>query len=232
MRHTAILLAVLCFGALFAAGQDQSEDSLVSVIGHKWERLRISGEKIDNAGVPPVRSVINENKMRQRNARENQPKGSFDPNEATVDGRSAALERSVQDSRAVKTDDVNAFRYSASVKNNGDRKIEVIFWEYRFKEFANPANVSRHQFLCSVKIKPGEKFELFANSILAPSEVVSSGSLSDSSGKVFDEKVLINRIEYADGAILQRREWKMAEVKAGVEKATSAGWGKEVCRNL
>lgn len=232
MRPITLTLVVLGFGFVLVNGQDQNEDSLVSVIGHRWERIRISGEKIDNAGVPPVRSVINENKMRQRTARENQPKGSFDPNEATVDGRSAALERSVQDSRAVKTDDVNAFRYSASVKNNGDRKIEIVFWEYRFKEFANPANVSRHQFLCSVKIKPGEKFELFANSILAPSEVVSSGSLSDGSGKLFDEKILINRIEYADGAILQRREWKMTEVKAGIEKATTTAWGKEICRNL
>jgi len=232
MRTIVILLSVFCFGTGFVCAQDQNEDSLVSVISHKWERIRIAGEKVDNAVVPPVRAVINENKIRQRTAREQQPKGSFDPNEATIDGRSAALERSVQDARSVKTDDINAFRYAAQVRNNGDRKIEVIFWEFRFKEFANPANIVRHQFVCSVKIKAGDKFELFANSILAPSEVVSSESLTDSTGKLFDEKVLINRIEYADGAIRQRREWKIEEIKKGLEKATSAAWGKEICRPL
>jgi len=232
MRAFRLAIVVFVFSSLSAFAQEAKEDSLVSVIAQRWERIRIAGEKLDNYSVPPVRAVINENKMRQRAARENQPRGSYDPNEATIDGRSAALERSVQDSRSVKTDDVDAFRYSANVKNNSDRKIEVIFWEYRFREFANPANIVRHQFLCSVKMKPGEKFELFANSILAPSEVVSSASLSASSEKLFDEKVFINRIEFADGAILQRREWKMDEVKKGVDKATSSSWGREICKPI
>lgn len=232
MRRNFVLFVVFCFVISGISAQVQNEDSRVSVIGHKWERIRIAGERISNFDVPPVRSVINENKMRQRTARENQPKGAFDPNEGTIDGRSAALERTVQESRSVKTDDINAFRYAANIRNNGDRKIEIVFWEYGFKEFANPANVVRHQFLCSVKIKPGDKFELFANSILGPSEVISSDSLIDTPGKLFDEKVLVNRIEYADGAILQRREWKISEIKQGLEKATSTPWGREVCRAL
>jgi hypothetical protein len=232
MRFFRLAIIVTFLGSMSAFAQEATEDTLVSVIAQRWERIRIAGEKLENYSVPPIRSVINENKMRQRSARENQPRGSYDPNEATVDGRSAALERSVQDSRSVKTDDVDAFRYSASVKNNSDRKIEIIFWEYRFKEFANPANVVRHQFLCSVKIKAGDRFELFANSILAPSEIVSTASLGGGSEKVFDEKVLINRIEFADGAILQRREWKMGEVKKAIDKATSAAWGREICKPL
>ena len=232
MRVIKLAVVVLFLGSLSAMAQDTNEDSIVSVISQRWERIRIAGEKVENYSVPPVRAVINENKIRQRTARETQPKGSFDPNEATIDGRSAALERSVQDARTMKTDDIDAFRYSSSIKNNSERKIEIIFWAYRFKEFANPANVVRHQFLCSVKIKPGEKFELFANSILAPSEVVSNASLSGNGERLFDEKVLVNRIEFADGAILQRREWKMGEVKKGIDKAASSAWGREVCKPI
>ena len=49
MRQLSILLVVVCFGYGVAAGQGQNEDSLVSVVSHKWERIHIAGEKVDNA---------------------------------------------------------------------------------------------------------------------------------------------------------------------------------------
>jgi hypothetical protein len=230
MRQSLVFSLILGVLSLTATGQDQ--DSPVSVIDHRWERVRIAGEKFSNAAVPPVRAVINENKQRQRTARETMPTGAVDPNEYTTDGRSAALEKNVQEARSVKTDDLNGFRYSAHVRNMSDRKVDILFWEFQFKEIANSANVVRHQFLCSVKIKPGDKVEVFAYSTLGPSEVISSESLTANSGKLFDEKVQINRVEFSDGAILQRREWRMKEIEAALKKATSAPWGREVCRPL
>jgi hypothetical protein len=232
MRKYFAFWLVLLLLATSAAAQDHNQDSLVAVIDQKWERVRIAGEKFSNEGVPPVRAVIPENKQRQRAARENMPQGAVDPNEYTIDGRSAALEKNVRDARSVKTEDLNGFRYSAHVRNMSDRKIEIIFWEFQFKEIANSANFVRRQFLCSVKIKPGDKAEVFAYSTLGPSEVISTESLVDNTGKLFDEKVLINRIEYSDGAILQRRDWKMEEIRAEIKKATSTPWAREVCRPL
>jgi len=232
MRQYLAFSLVLGVVSLNAIAQDQDQDSLLSVVDHKWERVRIAGEKYTTGTVPPVRAVIPENKNRQRTAREQAPQGAVDPNEYTVDGRSAALEKNVQEARSVKTEDLNGFRYSADIRNMSDRKVEVVFWEYQFKEVANSANFVRRQFLCSVKMKPGEKAEVFAYSTLGPSEVISSESLTDNAGKLFDEKVLINRIEYADGAILQRRDWKMDEIKTALKKATSTPWGREVCRAL
>ena len=232
MRLSLLFTVSLCLPALSLPCTGQNEDSLVSVIDHKWERVRIAGEKITDGVVPPVRAVIPENKQRQRSARETMPQGAVDPNEYTTDGRSAALEKNVQDSRSVKTDDLNGFRYSAHIRNAGDRKIEVVFWEYRFRELANSQNFVRHQFLCSVKIKPGEKAEVFAYSTLGPSDVISAESLTDVPGKKFDEKILINRVEYSDGTILQRRDWKMKEIETALKKATSTPWGREICRPL
>ena len=232
MRQSLVLPLALGVLSLNVLAQDQDQDSLVSVVDHKWERVKIAGEKFSTGAVPPVRAVIPENKQRQRAARETMPKGSVDPNEYTTDGRSAALERSVQEARSVKTEDLNGFRYSADIRNMSNRKIEVVFWEFQFKEIANSANFVRHQFLCSVKIKPGDKAEVFSYSTLGPSEVISSESLAANSGRLFDEKVLINRIEFSDGAILQRRDWKMKEIEAALKKATSTAWGREVCRAL
>ena len=230
-RFFSAQMAILIFGS-FCFTQEQTDESILSVLDSKWERVRVAGQKIDNNAVAPVRGLSPSDKYYQRASRENQPKGVPDPSEQTTDGRAAALERSVQEARMAKSDDVNGFRYSASFRNNSDRKIEVLFWEYRFKEFANPSNVIRRQFLCAVKAKPGEKFDLSATSTLGPSEMISADSLKDPSAKLFDEKILLNRVEFADGAILQRRDWKMAEVKASVEKVIAAPWGKDVCKML
>jgi len=230
-RFFSAQMAILIFGS-FCFTQEQTDESILSVLDSKWERVRVAGQKIDNNAVAPVRGLSPSDKYYQRASRENQPKGVPDPSEQTTDGRAAALERSVQEARTAKTDDVNGFRYSVTFRNNSDRKIEVLFWEYRFKEFANPSNVIRRQFLCAVKAKPGEKFDLSATSTLGPSEMISADSLKDPSAKLFDEKILLNRVEFADGAILQRRDWKMAEVKASVEKVIAAPWGKDLCKML
>ena len=232
MARFSFLPAIALILAAQGFAQDQNQDSLVSVLDHKWERVRVSGQKLDGNTAAPIRALTSSDKYYQRAARENQPKGVPDPSEYTTDGRSSAIEKNVQDARAAKTDAINGFRYVAHVRNNSDRKVDVLFWEYRFTEFANPKNVIRRQFLCSAKMKPGEKLELSALSILGPSEVISTESLKDPDQKLFDEKIYLNRIEFTDGAILQRRDWKMSEVEASVKKATSMPWGAEVCKML
>lgn len=232
MRRQYAVSAALFILSSICLAQEQSDDKFVSVLDHKWERVRVSGQKLESNEAAPMRALTSNDKYYQRASRENQPKGVPDPNEYTTDGRAAAIERSVQESRSVKTDDVNGFRYIASFRNNSDKKIDVVFWEYRFKEYANPSNVIRRQFLCTVKAKPGDKFELTAASTLGPSEVISADSLKDSTAALFEEKIFLNRIEFTDGAILQRRDWKMAEVEASVKKAIAAPWGKEVCKML
>ena len=177
-RHFVVPAALLILSSVFLA-QEQSDDKFVSVIEHRWERVRVSGQKIESGTTGPVRALTANDKYYQRASRENQPRGVPDPSEYTTDGRAAAIEKSVEESRTVKTDDLNGFRYIANLRNNSDKKIDVLFWEYRFKEIANPANVIRRQFLCSAKAKPGDRFELAAVSSLGPSDVVSAESLKD-----------------------------------------------------
>lgn len=231
MRRYSLPVVILTISAA-VLGQDQNQDSLVSVLDHRWEAVRIQGKKLESSTVAPQRMLTSDDKYFQRSSRENRPKGVPDPSEYTTDGRSSAIEKNVQEARSAKTDDVNGFRYIANVRNNSERKVDVLFWEYRFKEYANPRNVIRRQFLCSAKMKPGEKLELSALSILGPSDVVSTESLKNPDSKLFDEKIFLNRIEFTDGAVLQRRDWKMAEVEASVKTAVATQWGKEVCKML
>jgi hypothetical protein len=142
------------------------------------------------------------------------------------------MDRAVQQSRAPQPDDVVGYTYVAEMRNDTGQSVEIIFWEYRFTELANTANVVRRQFLCGVKLKNGERKELSVFSLLGPSDVLDLKSLAKSSDKPFDERVQINRIEFADGNVLQRNDWKYSDVKAAVERATSTPWGNEICRPL
>jgi hypothetical protein len=174
--------------------------------------------------------MIPANKIRERNRRADIPAGDRDPNLDTVDGRSAAMEKSVQDSRAPKP--VEGFEYRIKVHNADTKVIEFLFWEYQFIDQSNAAPVSQRQFLCAVFVKPDKDKNVEAFSTSGPGDVISAGMLSTKSGDLFQEKVVINRVEYADGSIWQRKGWHLNDVRLGYERALKTPWGSLMCKGL
>ena len=206
-----------------------NDGSHVTVLSFKWFKERQSIAQSPD-GITPAAAMIPANKNYERNRRANTSPGERDPNLDTIDGRSAALEQAVQESRAPKP--VDGFAYRARVHNASGKVIEIIFWEYQFQELANPTAVARRQFLCGVSIKPEKDKELQAFSLNGPSDVVSVGTLSQKSANLFEEKVVINRVEYADGSIWQRKDWNFGEVRLSYTRAVATPWGTEMCRGL
>jgi hypothetical protein len=232
MRTLLLLTFLLMF---VSPGQNTAvsdDGSPVVVLGFKWARSRQVIEKLSSPVVTPAPAMIPADKNFERNRRANDPAGVRDPNADTLDGRSAALEKSVQESRAPKPKPVDGFAYRVKVQNASKKVIEVVFWEYQFKELANPTTVARRQFLCGVNVKPDKEKELQAFSSLGPSDVISVGSLASKSENLFEEKVVINRVEYADGSIWQRKDWNFAEVRSNVARAVGTPWGAEMCRGI
>ncbi|MEO8042552.1 MAG: hypothetical protein ABI646_08085 [Acidobacteriota bacterium] len=204
----------------------------VPVLSSRWFRTVRPAAKPNVTASGPVKPVNPDEKFFQRKAREQRTDNPRDPYEDSIEGRSAAMDKAVQESRAPQPDDVNGYTYVADIRNDSGMTVDIIFWEYRFTEIANKANVVRRQFLCGVKLKHAERRELSVFSLLGPSDALDLKSLAKSTEKLFEEHVQINRIELADGNILQRNDWKYSDVKAAVERATSAPWGNEVCRAL
>ena len=200
------------------------------ILKASWQHTTQRALKTESGPTGPAREVTPDNKYFQRKAREGQPNLTVDPNETTVDARREAMEKAVQESRTRKADDVRGYSYIANVRNDSGKTVEVIFWEFRFTEIARPTNVVRRQFLCGVKMKNGEKKDLTVFSILGPTDAIAMDSLAKTSEKLFNEEVYVNRIELADGAILQRTDWKYDP--AAVKRATSTPWGNEICRAL
>jgi hypothetical protein len=229
-----ILLLFLILFNLLALVQTQTpandEPSPMSVTSYKWSRAR---QRVDAAPPEvsiPVRAVIPQNKTFARNARINEPRGARDPNQDTLDGRSEALEKNVQEARAAKSEPRDGFAYRIKVKNTSTKKVEILFWEYKFNEAENPKILARRQFLCGVSIRPDKEKDLEAFSPSGPSDVVSVSALADKTR--FKENVVINRIEYSDGSIWQRKGWHLAEVKGSYDRVLREPWVPGQCKGL
>ena len=79
-------------------------------------------------------------------------------------------------------------------------------------------------------IPPDKDKELEGFSFAGPSDVVSVGALADKSR--FKENVLINRIEYSEGSIWQRKGWHLAEVKGSYDRVLREPWVPGQCKGL
>lgn len=192
-------------------------------------------KKAQKAEVPqtgPAKLMTVDDTMIARTNRAARTDHPDDPSQQTPDGRRAIIEKNEQEARMPQPTDVKGFNYTATVRNDSTKTVMVIYWEYRFAELAHPENVARRQFLCSVNLKTGAQIELSAFSTLAPTDTIAAPLLTSAGEKLFDEKVQVNRIEYADDDVLQRGNWKLADVKAAVTRATATPWGKEICRQL
>jgi hypothetical protein len=201
----------------------------LTVTSFKWARERRTIQVPEAEGSAPARAMIPQNRNFARNARVNDPNGVRDPNADTIDGRSAALEKSVAQSRAPQPKPMDGYAYRIKVQNAHTKAVEIVFWEYQFRDPANPDVVARRQFLCGVDIPAGKGKELEGFSLSGPSDVVDVKTL-DSGG--FKEDVVINRVEYSDGTIWQRKAWNLAEVKGSYERVLREPWLPGMCKGL
>ena len=224
------------FSLLFfcQAPASNNENSPVVVTSFKWSRARrtLEPQPEQEQGTVPQRAMIPQNKIFARNARINDPAGARDPNADTLDGRSEALEKSVQESRSAKPKSTDGYLYKIKVQNPGPKAIEIVFWEYQFQDPADPSLLARRQFLCGVNIGPDKNKELEGFSLSGPSEVVNVKTLANKTQNPLNERVEINRVEYSDGSIWQRKDWSLNEVKASYNRVLRERWAPGTCKGL
>jgi hypothetical protein len=209
------------------------KDSSVVVVSARWTKSRLTSDQVksNSADVGPASAVTQAGKLYERR-KVNAAAGERSPDADTTDGRAAQLESIVQESRQPKPKAVDGYTYRVKLKNAGAKVIDILFWEYQFSEPSNPSAMVRRQFLCGVNIKPDKEKEIVSFSLSGPSDVIDVGTLAAKSPGSLQENVVINRVEYADGSIWQRKDWSFAEVKLSYTRAIGTPWGAEMCRAL
>jgi hypothetical protein len=204
------------------------DGSQIAVLSFKWFKGRQTVDGSASDKPLPTRAVTPADKNLERNARTNDPAGKRDPNADTLDARGQALE-AITRSAEKKEKAVDGFTYQVKLHNTGKQTVEVVFWEYQFIDATNPGYVTRRQFLCGVKIKPDKDKELQAFEMSGPGDTVSAAGPATS----LQEKVVINRVEFADGKSWMRKDWNANEIKAAYQRAMATPWSpNEMCRAL
>ena len=225
-----LLLPLMLMPGLVSQNPSTGEESApVLVTGFKLIKDRKPIENAATATYSPAPEMNSTNKVIERQKRANAPAGDRDPNTGTIDARSAEIDRIIEESREPQP--VDGFTYSMKLQNGSGKTIQILFWEYQFREIANPANLTRRQFLCSTKVNPDKAKELQVFSLSGPSNVVNVKSLAKASGNQFKEGVVINRVEFADGTFWQRIGWDVNQLRL-IPKARSETRNMPVCRSL
>jgi hypothetical protein len=203
------------------------ETSPVVAISFRWFKDRQAAEKVVVPARGPQPSMIEPNNNIAREARTDGTKPVRDPNLEKLETRSASLDELAQQSN--ETPRVEGFTYEVTFKNLNAKQAQTVFWEYHFKETATPENTSRHRFVCSVRMKPEKEKVVQVFSTLSPGAVISLKDLAKGSGKQFDESVVIDRIEFDDGSVWQRKDWNFEEAKSAV---TNGDNRSRMCRSF
>ena len=231
-----LLLLPLFFTAI-AVAQNQplliSQDSSdLKVLSHRWSKTRRVTSKVSSNEPPPPAPSLTTSAARhaQKADRLNENGGPRDPPLESMDGRSATLEKIARESRSQQPKSLEGYSYTLKLKNESAREIDVVFWEYQFLD-GDASNVTRRQFLCGLNLKPSKEKEIVAFSLSGPSKVVRAEGLAGINAKPPQERVVINRLEYSDGTIWQRKDWSFAEIRLSYKNAMATPW-TEMCRGL
>jgi len=227
MKFAAFLYVVLV--VLILSSFSFSQDPL-PVTRSSWQATVKKVQKADLPPTGPAKQIIVDDTVGPRTAREFKMDHPENPSDQTPDGRRATIEKNEQEANTPRAEDAKGFAYTATVRNDSAKTVKVIYWEYRFIDKADPTKSVRRQFLCSVNIKKGAEFDLSGFSTLGPTDTIDAKN--PPTKDKFDAAVRVNRVEYADEDILQRGDWKFADVKTAVDRATATPWGKEICRPL
>src|SRR5215813_1723422 len=132
MKTFLLLSLLLSLLVPFQGPVVSSDASPLTVASFKWSKARRKPDAAPVEGDAPARAMIPQNRNFARNARINDPQGVRDPNQDTIDGRSAAIEKSVAESRAAKPQTAEGYAYRIKVQNASTKVVEIVFWEYQF----------------------------------------------------------------------------------------------------
>jgi len=178
----------------------EREDADLLVVKFNWTKIRLNSDLIHSAADPgpamnePVRIKPPEPKNESQ-----EMKNRRDMNE-----RRAEMSMTVAAAKASQQKDPDRYVLQLEVKNVGTNVITSMIWEYQPSPKA--AEYELKQYVCAFKAKPNEtkKFELVSE--YNPVKVIQADV---DLGKPKDGKVVINRIQYADGSVWKRKGWSI-----------------------
>lgn len=107
------------------------------------------------------------------------------------------------------TESANIYIYKLKIKNNGDKQIKSLVWDYVFYEIGTSNEVGRIQFKNNINVESGKTKDLAISTNIPPSKTINVKATGEKLRNQYSDRVIIQAIEYSDGSI-----WKHTEQTA------------------
>jgi hypothetical protein len=196
----ALLLGVTTF---ILSGQSPSnpQDPSITVLKFSWGKERIGWERDPFSGpiedFDEVRArVRNEKRIDDAKRGGNSVVADKISREARADEANMAQKHKNTPSRYV-------FVYKVTVKNSSDKPIKSLDWDHIFLDAQTQTELNRQQFTSEEKIGAGKTRELKVVVNKPPTATISADALDKNERDGLSERVVIIRIQYADGSTWQ-----------------------------
>ena len=105
------------------------------------------------------------------------------------------------------TDSPDIYTYKLKVKNNGNKQIKLLIWDYVFYESGTSNEVGRIQFEYAINIGSGKTKDLAISTEIAPSKTINIKATGKKLRDQYSDQIIIQSIEYSDGSV-----WNNAEL--------------------
>ena len=186
IKISTILFLLLCICVQDPPG--------VEVVKSSWSKVRIGWERDPFGG--PLEN-FDEMRSRVRNERRiAQGGGERAKREAKADEANLAKQREKPPSQYY-------FIYKAKLKNTHTSAITQIDWDHVFFERGTENEVGRQEFTSDEQIGPGKTKELTVTITSPPTRTISVTSLNLEERDRLSEKIVLVRVQFADGRVWQ-----------------------------
>jgi hypothetical protein len=171
------------------------EESDLTVVKFSWSKYRPNTDLISSDPGPMLNEPVS---LKQPERRNEHPAAQ---NRRDIQERRAALANAERNGANTMPRRQDYYMMRLEVKNVGQNTTKSIVWE--FQPTVQTPDYEIKQYICKIKTKPNESKSFELMSPAAPVKVVSVDK------KAQEGKVVINRIEYADGTVWKRKGWSV-----------------------
>ena len=204
MKVTCSVLLLCLFGTCASAQalSNPSDIPNVTVVQKKW-RIEVRNPALDKDPLKAIKEHEQEERERRDTDRQNEIRAQQGMPKVAPPVRVPAPETGA---RGVSV----TYIYEVRVRNTGEKEIRTLVWEYVFFEPGTERELGRRRFISRVSMGPAKTRNLAERSSSPPTGTIDARKAGKKSRDQYSERVVIQRIEYADGSV-----WQAASNKVG-----------------
>jgi len=185
--YPVFLLFLFAASASAQALTTLSETSDILVVQKKWS-VEVHNPMLED---PTIRDDFEQNKEIEKQNAIRIRRGL--PTESTV-------VPDLENLTAIRNS-LTTYTYQVKIKNNTDKEIQTIIWDYVFSEPGTNKQIGCLRFLNKVNLSPGKTKDLVKQSAYPPTGIIDAKQAGKKLRDQYTEQIVIQSIEYADGSV-------------------------------